>query len=79
MKSTKRSVNGLCDMFIGEEELPLDCKARWRVRRDLRSGKRRRPVQFSNSNKASLCRSLIDTRDSRLLIVDSGGQAETVR
>jgi hypothetical protein len=66
-------------MFIGEEELPLDCKTRWRVRGDLRGGKRWRHVQFSNSNKASLCRSLMDTRDSRLLIVDSGEQAETVR
>jgi hypothetical protein len=33
--------------------------------------------QFSNSNKASFCRSFMDVRDSRLLIVDNGEQAET--
>lgn len=42
-------------------------------------GKDGRHIQLSNSNKASFCRSPIDTRDSRLLIVDSGEQAETVR
>ena len=42
-------------------------------------GKVGRHIQFSNSNKASFCRSFMDTRDSRLLIVDSGEQAETVR
>lgn len=42
-------------------------------------GRRWRNIQFSNSNKASFCRSFIDTRDSRLLIVDGGEQAETVR
>src|SRR6266404_5279456 len=36
-------------------------------------------IQFSNSNNASFCRSLIGTRDSRLLIVDGGEQAENVR
>lgn len=43
----------------------------------LRKGGRYR--QFSNSNKASFCRSFMDTRDSRLLIVDGGEQAENVR
>jgi len=35
VKSAKRSVNGLCDMFIGEEKLLLDCKMRWEVRGDM--------------------------------------------
>jgi hypothetical protein len=42
-------------------------------------GKDGRHIQFSNSNRASFCRSLMDTRDSRLLIMNSGEQAETVR
>ena len=36
-------------------------------------------LQFSNSNKASFCRSFINTRDSRLLIVYGSEQAETLR
>lgn len=40
MKSAERSVNGLCDMFIGEEKLLLDCKMGWTVRRDMTGGKR---------------------------------------
>jgi hypothetical protein len=39
----------------------------------------RKNIQFSNSNKASFCRSFMDTRDSRLLIVEGGEQAETLR
>jgi hypothetical protein len=41
--------------------------------------KSERYKQFSNSNKASFCRSFMDMRDSRLLIMDSGEQAETLR
>lgn len=33
-------MNGLCDMFIGEEKLLLDCKMGWTVRRDMTGGKR---------------------------------------
>lgn len=33
-------MNELCDMFIGEEKLLLDCNMRWRVRRDMSGGKR---------------------------------------
>src|ERR1700761_5832660 len=38
-----------------------------------------RNIQFSNLDEASFCRSFIDTRDSRLLIVYGSEQAETVR
>jgi hypothetical protein len=40
VKSTKRSVNGLCDMLIGEEKLLLNCKMSWTVRRVMSGGKR---------------------------------------
>ena len=40
MKSAKRNVNELCDMFIGEEKLLLDCKMGWKVRRGMNGGKR---------------------------------------
>lgn len=33
-------MNGLCDMFIGEEKLLLDCEMGWRVRRGMNNGKR---------------------------------------
>lgn len=42
-------------------------------------GERGREIQFSNSKRASFCRSLMDTRDSRLLIVGGDEQAETGR
>lgn len=28
----KGGMNGLCDMFVGEKELLLDCKIEWGVR-----------------------------------------------
>jgi hypothetical protein len=71
VKSTKSSVNGLCDMLVGEEKLLLDCKMGWRVRRDMSGGKEGRHTQFSNSSNTSFFRSLMDTRDSRLLIVNT--------
>ena len=73
-------MNGLCDMLIGKEELLLDCKMRCEVvRRHVRLRKSEGYKQFSNSNKASLCRSFMDVRNSRLLMVDNGEQAETLR
>jgi hypothetical protein len=32
VKRVKGGMNGLCDMFVGEEELLLDCKIEWGVR-----------------------------------------------
>ena len=73
MTSAKCRKNGLCDMFIFIcERFLLDCQ----VERGDEEG---RDTQFSNSNRASYCRSSIDTHDSRLLIVDGGEQAETLR
>jgi hypothetical protein len=45
--------------------------------RDGSCGRGRKNGQFSNSNSASFCRSLIERRDSRLLIVGSGEQGKS--
>ena len=74
MTRVKRKKNGLCDMFIFicEEKSLSDCQ----VGRGNEEG---RNTRFSNSNKATYCRSFIDRHDSRLLIVAGGKQAETLR
>ena len=72
MTSVKRRKNGLCSIFICEENFLLG----GHVGRGDEEG---RDTQISNSNRASYCRSFIDTHDSRLLIVAGGEQAETLK
>ena len=78
MTNAKRSKNGPCDIFIGREEFRL-LGGMGSEREPCGVDEDGKNLQFSNSNKASFCRSFINTRDSRLLIVYGSEQAETLR
>jgi hypothetical protein len=62
-------------MFIREQEFLFDCMPlgeRWTGRPESKKN-----IQFSNSTKASFCRTLMDTRDSLLLMVATSAQMST--
>jgi hypothetical protein len=60
-------------MFIRQQKLLLDCEMR--PASDWQNWKTEQDIQFSNSNKASFCLALIDTRESLLLIVSDSEEA----